>query len=173
MHRFAATKWSLAFQILGHQGLGDLRPSQLLDAMMALLPAGEPPGIILQALFLQRLLADMRDHLVAANLESPREMAILADRMWDSRSEKTATVAAVRGVSPAEHGRDHHQRSPRHGAHTPIRMVCASSMAALAPKLTAAHPPARGRVPWQPVTAPPPAATSSSCAVQRPPHLPS
>ena len=59
MHRFAATKWSLAFQILGHQGLGDLRPSQLLDAMMALLPAGETPGIILQALFLQRLLADM------------------------------------------------------------------------------------------------------------------
>ena len=119
MHRFAATKWSLAFQILGHQGLGDLRPSQLLDAIMALLPAGEPPGIILQALFLQRLLADMRDHLVAANLESPREMAILADRMWDSRSEKTATVAAVRGVSPVEHGRDRHQRSPRHGAHTP------------------------------------------------------
>ena len=84
------------------QGLGDLRPSQLLDAMMALLLAGEPPGIIFQALFLRRLPVDMKDHLVAANLETPREMAILADRMWDSRSEKTATASAVRGASPAE-----------------------------------------------------------------------
>ena len=73
----------------------------------------------LQALFMQRLPVDMRDHLVAANLENPREMAILADRMWDSRSDKAATVAAVRGASPAERGRDRHQRSPRRRAHTP------------------------------------------------------
>ena len=119
VHRYAATKWNLVFQILGHQGLGDLRPSQLLDAMMALLPPGEPPGILFQALFMQRLPVDMRDHLVAANLENPREMAILADRMWDSRSDKAATVAAVRGASPAERGRDRHQRSPRRRAHTP------------------------------------------------------
>ena len=40
--RFAATKWNLAFQILGHPGLGDQCPTQLLDVMMALLPPGEP-----------------------------------------------------------------------------------------------------------------------------------
>ena len=116
VHRFAATKWNLAFQILGHPGLGDLRPTQLLDAMMALLPPGEQPGIIFQALLLQRLPADMRDHLVAANLETPREMAITAVRMWDSRSEKGATIAAVRGVSPAARG---HHRSPCRRAATP------------------------------------------------------
>ena len=69
--------------------------------MMALLPPGKPPGILFQALFLQQLPADMCDHLVAANLQTPREMAVTADRMWDSRSEKVATVVAVRGVSPA------------------------------------------------------------------------
>ena len=116
VHRFMATKWNLAYQILGHPGLGDLRPTQLLDAMMALLPPGEQPGIIFQALFLQRLPADMRDHLVAANLETHREMAITADRMWDSRSEKGATIAAVRCVSPA--ARSCH-RSPRRRAATP------------------------------------------------------
>ena len=116
VHRFAATKWSMAFQILTHPGLGDLRPTQLLDTMMSLLPPGEPPGILFQALFLQRLPTDMRDHLVAANLQTPREMAITADRMWDSRSEKGATVAAVRGASPAVRGRG---RSPRRRAATP------------------------------------------------------
>ena len=120
VHRFAATKWSLAFQILAHPGLGDLRPSQLLDAMLALLPVGEQPGVIFQALFLQRLPTDMRDHLVAANLETPREMAVLADRMWDSRSDKSATVAAVRGASPARQGgQDRRTRSPRRRAATP------------------------------------------------------
>ena len=114
VHCFLATKWSMAFQILAHPGLGDLRPTQLLDAMMALLPLGEPPGILFQALFLQRLPVDMRDHLVAANLQTPREMAVTADRMWDSRSKKGATVAAVRGVSPAARG-----CSPRRRAATP------------------------------------------------------
>ena len=101
LRRFAATKWSLAFQVLGHPGLGDLRPSQLLDSMMALLPAGEPAGVLFQALFLQRLPADMRDHLVAGDFHSPRDMAAVADRMWDSRSERPAVVSAVRGSSPA------------------------------------------------------------------------
>ena len=116
VHCFLATKWSMAFQILAHPGLGDLRPTQLLDAMMALLPLGEPPGILFQALFLQRLPVDMRNHLVAANLQTPREMAVTADRMWDSRSKKGATVAAVPGVSPAARGRG---CSPRRRAATP------------------------------------------------------
>lgn len=112
LRRFAATKWSLAFQILGHPGLGDLRPSQLLDSMVALLPPGEQPGILFQALFLQRLPADMSDHLVAGDYATPREMAIVADRMWDSRREKSSSVSAVRASSPANRGRPGRNRSP-------------------------------------------------------------
>ena len=106
LRRFAATSWSLAFQVLNHPGIGDLKPSQLLDSMMALLPADEPAGKIFQALFLQRLPADMRDHLVAADIATPREMAVVADRMWDTRREKGATIAAARAPSPSDRGRE-------------------------------------------------------------------
>ena len=91
-----------------------LCPTQLLDAMMALFTPGEPPGIIFQALCLQRLPANMKDHLVAANLETPREMAATTDRMWDSRTE--GHNRSVHGVSPAARG---HHLSPCRRVATP------------------------------------------------------
>ena len=40
--------------------------------------------------------------------------------MWDFRSDKPATVAAVRGPSPARHGgHDRRAHSPRRRANTP------------------------------------------------------
>ena len=47
--------------------------------MLALLLVGEKPRVQFQTLFLQRLPTDMRDHLVAANLETPREMVVVLD----------------------------------------------------------------------------------------------
>ena len=42
------------------------------------------------------------------------------ERMWDFRSDKPATVAAVQGPSPARHGgHDRRAHSPRRRANTP------------------------------------------------------
>jgi len=101
LKRFAPSKWQQAYQVIHHPGIGDLRPSQLLDSMLSLLPVGEQPTILFQALYLERLPSEIRDQLAAADFESVREMAVLADTIWDSRSERFQSgVSAVRSTSP-------------------------------------------------------------------------
>jgi len=98
LRRFAPSKWQQVNQLLDHPGIGDLRPSQLLDNMLALLPPGEPPGLLFQGLFLRRLSAEVRDYLAAGEYSSVRDMAAVADKMWDARQEVgSGSIHAVGG----------------------------------------------------------------------------
>jgi len=98
LRRFAPSKWQLAYQLIDHPGIGDLRPSQLLDNMLSLLPPGEPPGLLFQALFLRRLSAEIRDHLAAGSFSSVRDMAAMADQLWDARQQAgSGSINAVGG----------------------------------------------------------------------------
>ena len=45
---YASSRWVMASHILHHLHLGDTRPSVLMSKMLALLPRGEPPGILFQ-----------------------------------------------------------------------------------------------------------------------------
>ena len=54
--------------------------------MQALLPPGEPAGLLFQALYLQRLPVSMREHLGARKFENARELAATADLLWDARN---------------------------------------------------------------------------------------
>ena len=100
---FKPSQWCLASSIIHHADAGDRRPSHLLDAMVALLPDGEPQGIIFQTLFLEKLLVDLRDHLMAVKFETPRLMAAHADQLWDGRQSAhlPGSVSAVRSSSPS------------------------------------------------------------------------
>ena len=90
---YTPTKWQKADALLNHPGIGDRRPTALWNSMLAQLPDGEPPGVLFQAMFLARLPAEIRAHLVARDFSTPLLMAEHADRLWDTR--QTATVAAV------------------------------------------------------------------------------
>jgi len=107
LRRFAPSKWQQVYQLIDHPGAGDLRPSQLLDNMLALLPPGEPPGLLFQGLFLRRLPAEIRDHLAAGSFDSVREMAVMADQLWDAR--QGAGSGSVNAVGGRQGGR---RRSP-------------------------------------------------------------
>ena len=48
--------------LLQHWELGDLKP-ELMDAMLALLPVGEQPGLLFKGLWLERMLEDVRSHV--------------------------------------------------------------------------------------------------------------
>jgi len=111
---FAPSTWQLVYKIIHHPQLGDLRPSQLMDSMMALLPPDDPPGLLFQGLFLERLPAEMRDILSAGEFDSPRELAEQADKIWDARQGRadTAVVAAIREKSPGRSGRSYRRQSP-------------------------------------------------------------
>ena len=45
---YAPSRWVMASRILHHQHLGDTRPAVLMSKMLALLPRGEPLGILFQ-----------------------------------------------------------------------------------------------------------------------------
>jgi hypothetical protein len=64
--------------LLDSLGLGDRRPSQLLQDLRALLPAEEVEGTIFQCIFLKRLPVAMSDAIMAANFE---DIEAMADRL--------------------------------------------------------------------------------------------
>ena len=65
--------------------LSDQRPSELMDKMLVLLPEDEKPGFFFRGLFLDRLPADIRAHLLSESIKDPRGMALRADELWSVR----------------------------------------------------------------------------------------
>jgi hypothetical protein len=120
---FGKTRWQRAFELLDHPEIGDRRPSRMMADMLALLPVGATADTVFLALFLRRLPSSMRDHLAAADLDTPEAMATHADLLWDARSAGSVsnlnedTVAAVSGrsSSPRDSRRSPDRRRPQRG----------------------------------------------------------
>jgi hypothetical protein len=92
---YSKSKWQQGYALLDHPGLGDRRPSQLLQDMRALLPEKEAEGVLFQCLFLKRLPTPMSDAVMAAGLENIEDMA---DRLHDKPA--AAGVSAVSTAAP-------------------------------------------------------------------------
>jgi len=92
--------WEQADKLLHYRELGDLKPSQLMDDMLAVLPAGEAPGILFKHIFLNRLPADVRAHVQGqAQVQECRQLAAAADVIWQARNQRqSATLAALMPV---------------------------------------------------------------------------
>ena len=99
---YTPSKWQLAHQIIHHPDIGDRRPSQLMASMLALLPEGERPNVLFQALFLERLPEDMRKTLGTIKFETCRDMAQHGDLIWDAAMEHKQVIAAVDVVAAVQ-----------------------------------------------------------------------
>jgi len=88
--------WEQSAKLLKFTELGDRRPSDQLDAMLSLVPADL--SILVKAIFLGSLPADMRDHVQqGAELLSYQQLAARADSIWQSRqASRPGVVAAVK-----------------------------------------------------------------------------
>ena len=82
--------------------LGDRRPSQLMETMLALLPPGKPDDMLFKTHFLNRLPVDIRNHVLAAGFNSTsRKIAAMADNLWFTSNSRqggnkcSQAVAAV------------------------------------------------------------------------------
>jgi hypothetical protein len=95
---YSKSKWQQGYSLLDHPGLGDRRPSQLLQDMRALLPDKEVEGVLFQCLFLKRLPTPMSDAVMAAGLDNIEDMAAMADRLHDKPA--AAGVSAVTTQPP-------------------------------------------------------------------------
>ena len=120
LRSFGPNKYQLVAKLLDYPSLGDKRPSELMDAMLALLPAGESPDtMIFRVLFMRRLPSDMRQQLAAREYDTPEEMAEQADILYDARGP--AVIAAAlsaaaidrRRSSPADRRRSPDERPSR------------------------------------------------------------
>jgi hypothetical protein len=103
---YTQSKWSRMFQLIHHPGLGDQRPSQLMDKMLALLSSDTKPDEVFMGLFMDRLPVEMRAQLSLQDYESPRHLAAAADLIWDARGPMAAIPPAVNAV-----GREGRNRS--------------------------------------------------------------
>ena len=56
-----------------------------MNRMLALLPDDYKPDFILRGLFLQRLLIDVRSHLLCEKVSDTRALALKADELYQSR----------------------------------------------------------------------------------------
>jgi len=128
---FKPSKWEQVSKLLHFPDLGDRRPTALMDAMLATLPAGASSDCVLfQGIFLERMPDYIRTHLSLPKFETAREMAVMADALWAGQARQGAAVSAVmpsrdsrspdrRATSPS--GRPQ-QRSTTPGASTLCRL---------------------------------------------------
>lgn len=94
------TEWQRLERLVTHAGLGDSRPSVLMNQLLSLLPTGERPGKLFLHHFLRHLPADVRSQLTDADQDDPRRLAEQADRIWASRGGGFAVSAVGRQASP-------------------------------------------------------------------------
>jgi hypothetical protein len=82
---YGLTRRDRASRLLHIRGLGDRKPSELMDEMLALL-AGHELCLLFEEIFLEKMPEDIRIQLVNEDFTNPRQVAELADKMWASRS---------------------------------------------------------------------------------------
>ena len=104
---FAPDQYQRASRLLHMAGLGDNKPSVLMDNMLSLLGNHEPCFLFRQ-IFLEQLPEDIRAHLIRSGLSDCRELAKAADELWQSRSVST-THAISR---PPNHSRSVQRAMP-------------------------------------------------------------
>lgn len=88
--------WENYSRILHFREIGDQKPSQVMDGMLALLPPGDEAGGLFKAIFLARLPSDMRDHVQQRAQElTCQQLAAAADHIWQSRNAKRGGFLAA------------------------------------------------------------------------------
>ena len=80
LRAFTLNEAERAAQLLSMRGLGDRKPSQLMDSMLALLGEHEP-CFLFKELFLRQLPDDIRMHLTHSKITDFTELALAADEL--------------------------------------------------------------------------------------------
>ena len=102
LQSYDLTDYQRAEQLINLPNLGDRRPSQLMSSMLALLPEGYSPDFLFNFLFLQRVPADVRGHLVTKKFENSRDLAAEADKLWVSRRQAPIISSVTAEARPVD-----------------------------------------------------------------------
>ncbi len=100
LHTFGLSRRDRAAQLLHLDGLGDRKPSALMDEMLALL-GGHQPCLLFEQIFLEHMPEVIRLQLFEADFTDPRAVAARADALWQVQQNADGpngmhTLTAVR-----------------------------------------------------------------------------
>jgi cleavage and polyadenylation specificity factor subunit 1 len=91
---FGLSRRQRAARLLHLDGLGDRKPSALMDEILSL--AGDHSScLVLEQIFLEQLPDDMRLVLADQPFEDLRALAAQADKLWESSCHVSSTVATA------------------------------------------------------------------------------
>jgi hypothetical protein len=122
MTRYTMDRWARAFKLHKFPEIGDMKPSEMMRQMKALLPPDSTACTYFMAAFLLRLPADMIDHIISQDFKDCTKMAEYADKLYTRRRGNTvtavtanyeATINALSGGRGRENSpHDRRRRSP-------------------------------------------------------------
>ncbi len=72
MSRYTMDRWARAFELHKFPEIGDMKPSEMMRQMKALLPPDSAAGTYFMAAFLLRLPADMINHIISQDFNARR-----------------------------------------------------------------------------------------------------
>jgi len=98
---FCLSECERATRMLQLSGLGDRRPSELMEEMLQL-HGNNPYCYLFKAIFLHQLPATLRIHLADMDFSEPRKLSKYADTLWQannyvSHDHGTHAAAVIRG----------------------------------------------------------------------------
>ena len=95
---FGASKRARAARLLHMDGLGDRKPSMLMNEMLALMD-GHTPCFLFEQLFLEQMPDDIRLMLAGESFTDPRQLAARADVLWHSKQCDDTAINNVTAVT--------------------------------------------------------------------------
>jgi hypothetical protein len=91
--RYTMDRWARAFELHKFPEIGDMKPSEMMRQMKALLTPDSPAGTYFMAAFLLRLPADMIDPIISQDFKDCNKMAEYVNKLYARR--RGNTIAAI------------------------------------------------------------------------------
>lgn len=97
---FGLNRRARAAKLLHMDGLGDRKPSVLMNEMLALLD-GHQPCLLFEQIFLEQLPDDIRIAVADDDFSDPRKLATRADVLWQAKQqcEASASITELAAVT--------------------------------------------------------------------------
>jgi hypothetical protein len=104
--------WARSFELHKFPEIGDMKPSEMMQQMKALLPPDSNPGTYFMSAFLLRLPADMINHIISQDFKDCTKMAEYADKLYARRRGNAVTAVTDSPVNAVSGG--HRRESSPH-----------------------------------------------------------
>lgn len=95
---FGLSRRARAARLLHMDGLGDRKPSMLMNEMLALMD-GHSPCLLFEQLFLEQMPDDIHMILADESFTDPRQLAARADVLWHSKQQEATSINNVTAVT--------------------------------------------------------------------------